>query len=140
VTLLHVQVTIRVEKGVDVSLTLEMTKTPPPGIDYSVLIVITGDGDLEEAFRLASSQRATYVLPLKATLSTGMDVFVHKPAGEEQAWWLDRFLAPERKSTAAVRVRPPDRDVVLGRLDCMPHQVTWHAPRADTEDSSGDVC
>lgn len=67
--------TIRVESGVDVGLGVAMQEMPGPREEpYSVVIVITGDGDLERAFK--RSPHVVYVCSLKASTSSSLEPFV----------------------------------------------------------------
>lgn len=74
---------MRVEKGVDVALALAMTQprqspaAPPAhgpphqhqhlflGGDYELVVVVTGDGDLEAAFEASAAMRRTFVCGLR---------------------------------------------------------------------------
>jgi hypothetical protein len=83
--------TIRVETGVDVAMAMAMTDVDDKQCDpYSVVIVVTGDGDLESAFARAARHRRVYVCSLKEALSAELNRYVKSERG--RALYLDDVL------------------------------------------------
>jgi uncharacterized LabA/DUF88 family protein len=62
-------VAIRIEKGVDVALALALTQPRAASTllsdDYQLVVVVTGDGDLEAAVEASAATRRTVVCGLR---------------------------------------------------------------------------
>jgi hypothetical protein len=89
------QASLCVEKGVDVKIALELQKEPLPHEEmYDILIIISGDGDLDEAVREANKKRRVIVCPKIGTCAAEMNEFIFIQ-DNGQPVYLDTLLYDE---------------------------------------------
>jgi uncharacterized LabA/DUF88 family protein len=85
-------VAIRIEKGIDVALALAMTQprstaaSPLLFDEYDMVVVVTGDGDLETACEASAALRRTHVCGLREGIAPALRRWV-KSEGDRCAFW-----------------------------------------------------